>query len=198
MSTLENEWKAKEKATGISQQEWLEVLEPLQDDDHSRIAEVALEKLQSKAQVPGSVLDGKNLPWWAQSVAITFEQHIGRRQTHQRCDGSFGASGSKTVNADLETVATDWARFAEEQIPGLAGDLWEGEPRITGSEKWRYWRCDLLNGATVSVNMNAKNTEKSVVAFEVKKLNSPEQSSEFKASIKEALAAFVAWRSERG
>lgn len=197
MGHLEKSWTAAERASGLNREQWKAVLSPVADLDHTGLAQVALSCLKTEARQEGSPLATKNLEWWAQPIAVTFEEEIGRRVPGQRCDGSFGASGSKTVVGHLDDVAAAWAEYAAERLPGLVGEPWAGEPRISETQKWRYWRCELANGAPVSVNMCAKGEEKSSIAFEMRKLNSADQSAEFKAAIRLVLADFVDWRADQ-
>ena len=50
------------------------------------------------------LLDGTidNPAWWAQSIAVTYEQAIGRRIPGQRPDGTFQMSVSKATSLDME------------------------------------------------------------------------------------------------
>lgn len=91
--------------------------------------------------------------WWAQSVAVAYEQHIGRREVGQSCAGDFGVSASRTIDGDMDTVRERWDRFMSVDRRQQCG-LSEG--RLTDSEKWRYWRCDAEDGSTLSVNITAK------------------------------------------
>ena len=116
--------------------------------------------------------------------------------TSQRCDGSFAASASKTLSGTLDEVADAWAAFAEGlyEVDGVA--FADEEPRRTATEKWRYWRTELENGAAVSVNISAKSpakdgTPKVVLAVETTRLNSSEQADQFKAAWKAVLAEFA-------
>ncbi|GGH58075.1 hypothetical protein [Rothia aerolata] len=196
MNTTENPelsraWKSTEKSTGYSRQQWMTVLEETELTSHAEIVGVARKKLGELAEQPGSLLAGKNLDWWAQSVAVTYEQQTGRRPVGQRCDGSFGASASKTIPLGLDELAAAWEKFAAAELPEVNGVAWEGEPRITSSEKWRYWRANLANGAPVSINMSAKAPGKSLISAEMRKLNTSEDSVDFKAAWKAVLARFA-------
>ena len=42
--------------------------------------------------------------WWAQTVAVGFERITGRRVRHQRPDGSFEVSASRTVDLDADLL----------------------------------------------------------------------------------------------
>lgn len=194
-STRPDLWGSIERATGIREAEWLELFAPHSESSHGELAEVAVTRLEDIAGA-GGLLEGKNLHWWSHGIAIAFEHHIGRRVASQRCDGSFAASASKTLSGTMDEVADARAAFAEGlyEVDGVA--FADEEPRRTATEKWRYWRTELENGAGVSVNISAKapakdGTPKVVLAVATTKLNSSEQADQFKAAWKAVLAEFA-------
>lgn len=194
-STRPDLWGSIERATGIGEAAWLELFSPYREASHGELAEVAVTRLEDIAGA-GGLLEGKNLHWWSHGIAIAFEHHIGRRVTSQRCDGSFAASASKTLSGTMDEIADAWAAFAGGlyEVDGVA--FADEEPRRTATEKWRYWRTELENGAAVSVNISAKSpakdgTPKVVLAVETTKLNSSEQADQFKAAWKAVLAEFA-------
>lgn len=72
--------KSLETGSGISWDEWIQFLEPHRQLDHSAMAAVVLERILGEGA-------SKSPEWWAQGVTVAYEQHIGRRQVGQRCDG---------------------------------------------------------------------------------------------------------------
>lgn len=46
--------------------------------------------------------------WWCQMIAVGYEQARGKRVVNQRCDGSFQASVSKTLDAPLGEAWAAW------------------------------------------------------------------------------------------
>lgn len=85
--------QAIEQATGASWQEWCAFLDEsgAAQLDHNAI----VRKARKFKQISG---------WWAQSVAVAYEQHIGRRKPGQRSDGLFNASASRTIVGSLDPV----------------------------------------------------------------------------------------------
>lgn len=61
-------------------------------------------------------------PWWTQMVTVTYEQHAGLRDKHQRPDG-YQISVSRTINVPLsklyKAVATEKSRSAWLEEEGL-------------------------------------------------------------------------------
>lgn len=76
--------QAIEAATDTSWQEWCGFLEDAGAEalDHNAI----VKKAGAFKPISG---------WWAQSVAVAYEQHIGRHQPGQTSDGLFAASVSR-------------------------------------------------------------------------------------------------------
>ena len=128
------------RATGIPWEDWLVVLGSAGGSGltHRGLARVAGAAIEERGVCA-------NPDWWAQSVAIAFERHIGRRSIGQGAGGTFSSSCSRTLSGTLDEVAAAWVhRATTDGLP--LGLSWEGEARLTGSEKWRYWRCDLSDG----------------------------------------------------
>ena len=159
--------KALETGSGIRWETWLKLLEPHQDLSHTDMAKVAYEEIMKKGLA-------KSPEWWAQGVALAYEQHIGRRQPGQTCDGKFSVTVSKTYPGDMDRVLATWVEQVGEQRE-FQGDVMIGEPRLSQSEKWRYWRCTLDYGSIVSVNIQTKPSgDKSILAINHDKLESSE------------------------
>ncbi|QIV87404.1 hypothetical protein NMP99_01820 [Glutamicibacter mishrai] len=146
---------------------------------HKEIAELAYSLMPQAVENPG---------WWAQSVAVAYEQQIGRRLPGQAQDGTFQGSVSTTVAADLDTALARW----EEQVDGM--DVFNGqtlaEPaRSSGSERWRYWRASFSDGTKAQVDIGLKG-DKSSVAINITKAETPDQVSEWKSFWRQILAEF--------
>lgn len=80
-------------ATGRGWNEWRDLIDADigRDAGHGRIAAGLQER---------HGLDG----WWAQSVTVGYERITGIRLPHQRLDGSFTASKSRTFEVDVEAL----------------------------------------------------------------------------------------------
>lgn len=140
------------KGTGRSWSKWLEVLEAngASNLGHKALAQLALEHMPPVGN-PG---------WWAQSVAIAYEQASGGRVAGQLSDGTFAANASRTLVAILDGALERWIMYV--------GNAWAGEPArfngalvtqpptTSGSEKWRYWRCTVNETQRINVTIKAK------------------------------------------
>lgn len=63
------------------------------------------------AQIARRLQDDEGIAhWWAQTITVAYEQHIGRRVPGQSSDGTFQTSASRTVAADLDDVFARWLR----------------------------------------------------------------------------------------
>lgn len=124
--------------------------------------------------------------WWAQTVTVAYEQHIGRRVPGQDCEGEFSVSVSKTLHESMDDALNCWLgavngheEFSE--IP-LAD-----EPDISKTDKWRYWRARLDDGSRPSVHIYEKEPGKSSLTILHEKLESPDQIEHWRAYWKQFL-----------
>ncbi len=146
------------QATGKGWVEWVEALKRAGAEQwpHKEIAS----RLRADHQVSG---------WWSQSIAVEFERAIGRRQVGQTCAGDFSASASKTLPGSIDEALATWRghvgnrrEFAEAAIIG--------EPRISETGNWRYWRAELDDGSKLSIVIGAKPGGKAGLAVNHDKL----------------------------
>lgn len=163
-----NEPKNKEAlktGSGITWDRWLTFLEPHRELNHTDMAKVVYAEIMR-------VGNSKSPEWWAQGVTVAYEQHIGRRQVGQQCDGKFSVTVTRTVPGDMDAALVLW-REAMHDVRDIDGVDVMGEPRITSSDKWRYWKVDLADGSRVNVNIQTKPTgDKSMLAINHDKLSS--------------------------
>lgn len=128
--------------------------------------------------------------WWAQGVTVAYEQIIGRRVVGQSCQGDFAASASRTVPGDPDAVRARWDAFLtaprREEL-GLA------EVRLSDTPTWRYWRAAVSDGSRLSVNITAKDSERSTVGLEHKGIETAEGREAWKALWKTTLTDFTAF-----
>jgi hypothetical protein len=124
-------------------------------------------------------------------VTVGYEQAIGRRETGQNCYGEFTANVTKTLAGDLDSALTAWqsriAGVTEFRKVPLAA-----EPRVSSTDKWRYWRASLADGSQVNVNIGVKAPGKVGLAVEHSKLADDETASAWKAYWKEFLGGVAA------
>ncbi|MFK0084851.1 hypothetical protein [Glutamicibacter sp. NPDC090743] len=181
MATKSSNLPAIAKATGIEWDQWCAKLRAGGADQltHKQIAELAFTHMPPTVDTPG---------WWAQSVAVAYEQHIGRRLPGQSQDGTFQGSVSSTIDADLDTALERWIACVQGRQEFNGHQL--SEPaRTSGSERWRYWRADFSDGTKTQVDIGLKGG-KSSVAINITKAGTPEQVSGWKSFWRQILAEF--------
>lgn len=83
-------------ATGRTWDDWLAVL------DGWKARELSL------AQIARRLQDEGVSHWWAQTITVAFEQHIGWRVPGQASVGTFLTSTSRTVAGGLDDVFARW------------------------------------------------------------------------------------------
>lgn len=130
--------------------------------------------------------------WWAQSITVAYEQLIGRRVAGQSSAGDFSASASRTVDGDIDAVRAAWDAF---MTPQRRQELGLGEPGLTDTATWRYWRAAVDDGTRVSVNITAKDSSRdggprSVLAIEHTGIATADGRDTWKAAWKAALTDF--------
>ena len=117
--------------------------------------------------------------WWAQEVAVAYEQRIGRRKPGQTSDGLFSASVSRTLDGDIATLHQTWCDFASEMTM-IDGQSFLQVPTTSVTPKRLYWRCKFEDKSAASVSMEAKSNAKVLVVLEHNKLSHEAQISEKK------------------
>jgi hypothetical protein len=168
------------KVTGKSLGEWFEILDErgARALSHKEIARL----LHEDHGVPG---------WWCQSVTVEYEKHIGRRETGQRQSGQYTTTASRTLPGTMDEALDRWlARLpAADEGPAFDGVPFAGEPSISRTPKWRYWRVGLADGAKVTVSISAKPGGKAaLLAVETDKLAGKADIERWKAYWKAYLA----------
>jgi hypothetical protein len=90
---------AVERATGRDWDHWFRRLDRAGSArlDHTTIARRLGEKSPELS------------PWWRQMITVHYERARGLRVTHQKFDGSFSASVSKTVGVPVAQLYEAWA-----------------------------------------------------------------------------------------
>jgi hypothetical protein len=165
-----------ERGTGKPWRHWLAFLEKAgaRDLPHGTIAR--------RVREDGGVSD-----WWAQSIAVAYEQHIGRRVPGQQHDGSFQASVSKTLPGSMDTVLARWqaAMAGRKQFAGIA--ITRG-PDLSRTDKWRHWRCRLADGSRVSAGIGDKPGGKALLSVGHEGIASSRAVERWRAFWKEELA----------
>ncbi|WP_417220928.1 hypothetical protein [Arthrobacter sp.] len=173
-------------ATGISWSAWCDLLDRASGPSlpHDRLAVLAADHIATQA---GSSAAASNHEWWAQGVAIAYEQQIGRRVPGQTSRGDFQVGVSKTFAGNLDAALDAWLELIGART-SIGGVRMEGEARVSSTEKWRYWRVDLADGTRVSVDIGRKTDQKSTVGINHTRLDSTELVEEWRGVWKGILA----------
>ncbi len=159
--------KALETGSGITWNEWVAYLDSINAKqlNHTQLAVKTLEKINETGK-------SKSPEWWAQGVAVAYEQYTGKRKPGQRCDGDFSVTISKTLAGDMAQAMEQWQKSVSD-ITTFNGLKISKPGSVSKTDKWRYWRCGLEDGSTLSVNIQTKaNGVKSSLAINHDKLSS--------------------------
>lgn len=172
-----------EKATGMSWPQWVAHLDTAgaRELDHGKIAELAREKMPHSLENPG---------WWAQGVAVAFEQEIGRRAPGQKNDGSFEASVTKTVSGSLETVFDALVAFAGE--PAEVNGAAVNNVRTSATPVRSYWRANGADGLRIQLVVESRAAEKSMVGATVTKIDTAAKRDQWRDFFRSYLTDFAA------
>lgn len=128
----------------------------------------------------------ENHGWWAQSVAVAYEQHHALRRPGETRPGEFQASVSKTYAGSMDAAFQAWLDLVAGR-GDFGGVAITGEPGTSATERWRYWRAGLADGSRVAVTISQKSQEKSSVGVGHTKLGSPEEVARWKLIWREML-----------
>lgn len=172
-----------ERATGRSWADWVAVFDAhgARSLGHAEIAKLAL------ATMPHGV---ENEEWWAQGVAIAFEQHAGLRVPGQSSTGTFRVSASCTLPLDRDAALAAWVdRFGE--VTEHLGHAVSGG-RSSRTEKRSFWRFSLEGAGKVEVAAAlkdaAKDQAKTILAISQEGMDSGDRIEEWRAYWKAQLA----------
>lgn len=170
--------EAIEKGTGRSWSDWLVFFEKIGAANltHKEIAQKAFD-------------EGGAPSWWCQMVTVAYEQEIGRRVPGQDCNGKFSVSVGKTLSGTMDKVLNDWQRFMAGRKEFSHVAISRG-PEVSQTDKWRYWRCGLADGARLNVNIYEKEPGKATLSVQHEKLESVEQVEHWRSYWKSVLADF--------
>ncbi|HTK73731.1 MAG TPA: hypothetical protein VL371_00645 [Gemmataceae bacterium] len=141
--------------TGKTWKEWFALLDKSGASDwpHKDIAR----HLHDECGCPG---------WWSQMITVGYEQARGLRVKHQKCDGEYSASASKTLAVPVSALFAAW------YDPKLRSKWLADAKRLTirKATENKSLRITWPDGTNVDVNLFAKGPAKSQVAVEHGKL----------------------------
>lgn len=169
-----------ERATGRSWDEWLEIFEAAdaRTIGHSEIARVA------RAAVPA---DLKSPDWWAQGIAIAYEQHVGIRVPGQSTVGTFRVSASRTMTLDRDAAIAAWVAKHGELTEHRGHTV--SAPRSSRTPKRSFWRFNLEGAGKVEVSATPKGEDRVILGVSQDGLPDGDRIEEWRAHWKALLAA---------
>jgi hypothetical protein len=181
MSTRSTSTAAITRATGVPWETWTARLDALgaRSMSHPEIARRAAEQLEGVVE---------NHEWWAQSVAVAYEQHTGARRPGQAGDGSFGANASRTVTGTPDEALARWTALMAERTE-IGGVPFQQPPTTAVTEKWRYWRVRLADGTRVAATIGDKGSGRATVGIAHTGLAAAEDVARWRSTWKDLLAA---------
>ncbi len=150
--------RAVKKATGKTLQEWIELLKKTKAESlsHKEIALLLFNKYRAG-------------DWWARMLTVEYEISIGRREVGQTCTGDFQASASKTLPGSMDAALRAWQKLVG-KMTEFDGVNFAGNPGVSKTEKWRYWRVKLEDNSKVTVVICDKGRDKTQLGVNHDKL----------------------------
>ncbi|KAA1420379.1 hypothetical protein FE697_015535 [Mumia zhuanghuii] len=118
--------------------------------------------------------------WWAQHLAVAYEQARGLRSPGQRADGTFSASVSRTL--DLEVPAA-----VARVVPAVADALALAPPELNPAAKNPSGRFRLDDGTIIVIGFSPRGEGRSVVSLEHARLGADADLDAVKARLRELL-----------
>lgn len=150
----------------------------VRDLAHPKIVEVVRAELDTaRMNSPG---------WWAQGVAVAYEQHIGRRQPGQRVDGTFEVSVNKNMDGPREEVFArllEWAKGKTEFNGQVITNVRTSETPVRS-----YWRCNLDDGSKIEMAVGPRSRGNFMVTISHAKLHSSSRADEWRSFWKSKLS----------
>jgi hypothetical protein len=176
MATKPISTAAIEKGTARSWRDWLAFLQG-----------IGAERLSHKEIAERVAATGDASSWWSQSIAVAYEQQIGRRAPGQRSDGTYQATASRTVPGTMDEALVAWTALIGERKE-IGGVAVESGPQTTTSADFRYWRCALADGSRIAMSFNDKDGGRAAIGLGHERLASPADAERWRAFWKELLA----------
>lgn len=169
-----------ERATGKPWAEWVALFEShsAASLSHAEIAKIA------RAETPQTL---HNPDWWAQAVAIAYEQAAGLRVPGQGSDGLFRVGASRTLALDRDAAIAAWVTAHGETAHHR--DCAVEKSRGSRTEKRSFWRFALAGAGGVEVSATPKGDDRVTLSVSHTGLPHGEEIEEWRAHWKNLLAA---------
>ncbi len=148
--------KAVYSATGKKWEQWFEQLDlaGAHEWNHKTIARHVLDNFDVKH-------------WWAQTVAVSYEQARGLRDKHEMPDG-YQIQREKRINVSVETA---WERWRDSALPDQwLAELNQAQIRSVREDKFLV-RLDWPDGTLVLIGFQSKGNEKCAIGIQHSKLS---------------------------
>lgn len=174
--------QAIEKATERSWTDWLAYMDRIgaENLDHHAIATHLLTEL-------AGIVD--NIDWYAQAIAVAYEQHTGRRVPGQQPDGTFRMSVSRSTAHQMADLMSKWVRFAATD-PDVQ-QLMCSEPRTSGTDHRISWRAKGHRGSNITVISEPKKNGTAALVVQHGDLPSPDISTDTRLTWTAVLDRFL-------
>lgn len=174
--------KAIEATTGRSWEAWVNYLDSVNAKQltHREIADKAYGELRDVRI---------NRGWWSQSIAVAYEQQIGRRSPGQRSDGSYEVAVNKTFAGTIDSALDAWLELTKNRAEFSSVPIVR-QATLTKTEKWRHWRVVLSDNTRITASIHAVQQNKAILTITHAKLNDAETMEQWRAFWKNFLEAF--------
>ncbi len=169
-----------ERASERSWDDWVALFEAKRAATlpHSEIARIA------RSVLPASL---PNPDWWAQGIAIAYEQHAGLRVPGQSTSGTFRVSASRTLPLGRDEAIAAW--IAAHGELGEHRGFPAGPARSSRTEKRSFWRFSVEGAGRVEVSATPKGDDRAVITVSLEGLPSGDDIEAWRAHWKALLAA---------
>lgn len=170
---------ALEGATKRSWAEWLQLFEQAGATAlaHPEIARIARQAMPGELQNPD---------WWAQGVAIAFEQSAGLRVPGQSATGEYRVGASRTLSLSREEATERWDALNSGRAE--QGGHRVADVRRSTTAKRSFWRATLEGAGQVEVSVEAKGEDRSVCTVQHTRLLEADSIETWRAHWKSRLA----------
>ncbi len=125
--------------------------------------------------------------WWAQGIAVAYEQHIGRRKPGQMSDGTYSASASRTVVSGRDAAFETWSAFAS-KMRSIGSIDFSDAASVSHTPKRSYWKRKCQDGSKVVIGFEDKPNGRALIAVEHQKLKTETNLAATKSAWVKALA----------
>lgn len=171
-----------ERATNMTWEQWLQYMDSIDARTltHHQIASALLGKLDGHID---------NIGWWAQAIAVTYEQHTGRRIPGQRPDGTFQTSVSKATTLDMTELMDRWTSFAKSH--GSVTENIASPARVSGTDRRMTWRAKARDGSSIVVISEPKKGGRATLVVQCIGLQTSELNAEARANWSLIVDAFM-------